>query len=122
MTTAGLSMRRPRSWTRSDPEGDGPGACWISAACSRLDPECPAPSRGAKAERRRWRRRRREKSRGRSGDGGAVGNCRERAQRQRNEGGGGLHEHRRTRKKKRQAPRGEKPRRGRQARGARHAA
>jgi hypothetical protein len=26
MTAAGLSMRRPRSWTRSDLEGDGPGA------------------------------------------------------------------------------------------------
>jgi hypothetical protein len=120
MTTAGLSIRRSRSWTRSDPEGDGPGGRRHAGSrrCAVGDRMCGTKQRregGATAAVYI-----REKSRGRSGDGGGGRNRRERAHRGGDRGSGTKKEvtvYRSTGKHRERRGGGEKPRRGRQAAG-----
>jgi hypothetical protein len=120
MTTAGLSIRRSRSWTRSDPEGDGPGGRRHAGSrrCAVGDRMCGTKQRregGATAAVYI-----REKSRGRSGDGGGGRNRRERAHRGGDRGSGTKKEvavYRSTGKHRERRRGGEKPRRGRQAAG-----
>jgi hypothetical protein len=119
MTTAGLSMRRPRSWTRSDPEGDRPGARRQAGSRRRAVGWIQNVRHQAEEPRR--------------SDGGGERKVEEGAETaaqweivERGLSGSGTKEEAvymstSARERRRGRRCGEKPRRGRQARGARHA-
>jgi hypothetical protein len=112
MTAAGLSMRRPRPWTRSDLEGGVPGARRQAGSRRRAVGWIQNVRQQAEEPRRSDD----------GGDGGAAGNGREREGSAASEGRRRRSSTRARERKKREAPRGV-TRRGRQAeaRGARQA-